>query len=286
MEIFIQTVVSGILIGLVFSLIAVGLTLIFGVVEIVNFAHGEFLMLAMYSTFWMFNLFHIDPIFCIPINALLLFFFGVAIYYLLIKHVIKAPMVAQIFATFGLMIFLQNVALFFFKPDYRMIGDTFLTGRIEIGGIFIGIPQLASGLMAAITTVGLYMLVKKTDTGMALQAVSEDKVAATLMGINSDRTFALAWGIGSACVGVAGTLVSTFYYIFPEVGLNFCLTAFVVVALGGFGSIPGAFIAGIIIGLVEVVGGFLIMPAYKHALVFAVYLVIVFTRPKGLMGQF
>ena len=233
-----------------------------------------------------FNLFHIDPIFCIPINAVLLFFFGVAIYYLLIKHVIKAPMVAQIFATFGLMIFLQNVALFLWKPDYRMIGDTFLTGRIVIGGIFIGIPQLASGLMAAITTVGLYMLVKKTDTGMALQAVSEDKVAATLMGINSDRTFALAWGIGSACVGVAGTLVSTFYYIFPEVGLNFCLTAFVVVALGGFGSIPGAFIAGIIIGLVEVVGGFLIMPAYKHALVFAVYLVIVFTRPKGLMGQF
>ncbi|RME82749.1 MAG: branched-chain amino acid ABC transporter permease [Caldilineae bacterium] len=282
---FLQTLVSGILIGFVFSLLSVGLTLIFGVMDIVNFAHGEHLMLAMYATFWMWTLWGIDPLFSLPVVALLLFILGVITYRLLIRYVLDAPMLAQIFVTFGLMVFLRNLAQVLWSEDYRRIGDTLLSGRIELFGIFIGRPQLFASLGAVITTGLLYFFLKRTRTGWALEATAEDKEVAGLMGINTERMFALAWGLGLASVGVAGALLATFNPIFPEVGTVFVLVTFVAVALGGFGSVPGAFIAGIIIGIVQVLGGFLWEPRFKTVLIYAIYLGVVFIRPQGLLGR-
>jgi len=283
-EMLIQTLVSGLLMGFLFSLIAVGLNLIFGVMDIVNFAHGDYLMLSMYTAFWLYTLWGVDPLFSLPVCAVLLFVIGWVTYQLIIKRVLKAPMLAQIFSTFGLMIFLRNAALLAWSSDYRAIKETLISGRIGISGVFIPIPQLVASVGAIITFGLIYWFMQRTEMGMALMATAEDAEAASLMGINSDRMYALSWGLGAACVGVAGALLSTFYYIFPEVGYLFGLLAYIIVALGGFGSITGAFIAGIIVGVVEVLFGFLVAPAFKYVFVYLIYLIVVIARPQGLLG--
>lgn len=281
-----QTILSGTLMGCIYALVAVGLCLIWGLMEIVNFAHGEMLMLAMFTAFWAFALYHIDPILSLPICMIVLFLIGVATYFIIIKKILKAPLLAQVLATFGLGIFLRYLAQFMWSPDFRTIKNPILTGNIGIGGLFVGIPQLVASLISILTFVLLYLFIHKTEVGVALLATSEDRVAASLMGINGDKMFALGWGIGAACLGVAGAVMSNFYYIFPEVGFSFSLIAYVAVALGGFGSIPGSFVAGIIIGLVEFLSGLFFTPAFKYAFVFMIYLLVVFIRPQGLWGRY
>jgi branched-chain amino acid transport system permease protein len=280
-----QALVSGLLIGFVFALIAAGLTLIFGVMEIVNFAHGEFLMLSMYLSYFLHAALGWDPIAALPINAVALFALGVLVYYALIRRVLRAPMLAQIFATFGLGVFLQNAAQFLWRPDFRTLGDTWVTGRFALAGVYVSGPQVAAAAGAVITTGALWWLLSRTEVGRALLATAEDRQAASLMGINPDRMFALAWGLGAACVGVAGALLSTFYYVFPQVGGVFALIAFVAVALGGFGSVVGAFAGGVLIGVVESLAGVFVAPAVKNLFVFAIYLVVVLLRPRGLVGK-
>ena len=285
-EILIQTLVSGVLIGLIYALVAIGLTMIFGVMDLVNFAHGEFLMFGMYSSFWLFVLYGIDPLFSLPLTALLLFGLGVLVYRVVIRKIIDAPMLSQIFATFGLMILFRGIAQFLWKPDFRTIEKSIISGKIDsLPGIHLGLPQVTAGVGAILVTLAVYFFLTKTKTGVALEATAADKEAAKLMGIDSQKMFALAWGIGAACAGVAGVLLSTFFPIFPEVGANFILIAFVVVNLGGFGSIAGAFFAGILVGVIEVMGGFLLGPQYKMAIVLALFLAVLVFRPQGLMGK-
>ncbi|RQP24993.1 branched-chain amino acid ABC transporter permease [Piscinibacter terrae] len=284
-DILLQTLASGILIGLIYALVAVGLTLIFGVMEITNFSHGEFLMLGMYSAFWMFALWHWDPIVTLPISAIGLFVVGAAMYRLVIKRIIGAAPISQIFTTFGLMILLRGVAQFLWKADYRAIDKSSVSGSLSLLGVQLGTPQLAAGVGAVLTTVAVYLFLSKTRAGAALEATAADREAAQLMGIDSQRMFTLAWGIGAACAGVAGALLATFFPIFPEVGANFILIAFVVVNLGGFGSVAGAFWAGLIVGVVEVMGGLLLGPQFKMAVVLALFLAMLIWRPQGLMGK-
>ena len=284
-DILLQTLLSGILIGLIYALVAIGLTIIFGVMDVVNFSHGEFLMLGMYSSFWLFALFALDPILTLPLTTMILFAFGYALYRLVIRRITDAPMLSQIFTTFGLMILLRGLAQFFWKPDFRSITHSSVEGTLSIGGIQIGMPQFVAGIGAIVVTVAVHQFITRTKTGAALEATASDRDAARLMGIDSQKMFALAWGLGAACAGVAGGLLSTFFPIFPEVGANFILIAFVVVNLGGFGSIAGAFWAGIIVGLVEVFGGLLIGPQYKLAIVLALFLGMLMWRPQGLLGK-
>jgi branched-chain amino acid transport system permease protein len=284
-QLLLQTLLSGVLIGLVYALVAVGLTLIFGVMDIVNFAHGEFLMLGMYASFWGFALWKLDPIFTLPLTALLLFAFGAALYHAVIRRIIDAPMLSQIFASFGLMILFRGLAQYLWKPDFRSVGHTVVEGKVAFAGLQFGLPQVVAALGAVATTGAVWWFLRRTRLGAALEATAADREAAALMGIDSQKMFALAWGIGAACAGVAGALLSTYYPIFPEVGSSFILIAFVLVALGGFGSVAGAFWAGILVGVVEVLGGFLWDPAYKMVLVLSLYLLVVWLRPQGLMGK-
>ncbi|HVO84958.1 MAG TPA: branched-chain amino acid ABC transporter permease [Syntrophobacteria bacterium] len=293
METLLQAVASGVLIGLVYALISVGLSLIFGLMEIVNFAHGEFLMLAMFASFWFHLLLGLDPLVSLPLVATLLGLVGLVTNRLVIAQIIRAPMLAQIFATFGLGLFLRSVAQFLWTPDFRLIQNPWLSrlfgGRVEIvRGVFVGVPQVAAALLAAVAFAALYLFITRTKMGLALQAVAEDKETAALMGINSQRMFDLGWVLGSACVGVAGAALASFYYIYPEVGGTFALIAYVVVALGGFGSVPGALVAGLVVGLVEILSPVMlgIAPSLKYAVVFSVYLLVVLIRPQGLMGRF
>jgi branched-chain amino acid transport system permease protein len=284
-SLLLQTLASGVLIGLIYALVAIGLTMIFGVMDIVNFAHGEFLMLGMYATFWLFALYHLDPMLTLPLTVLMLFAFGVLLYQVLIKRIINAPMLTQIFTTFGLMFLLRGVAQFLWKPDYRSIENSAVAGTVKILGIQLGQPQLVAGVGAVIVTGIVWWFLNHTRLGAALEATAADKDAARLMGIDSHRMFGLAWGIGAACAGAAGVLLATFFPIFPDVGANFILLAFVVVNLGGFGSVTGAFWAGILVGVLEVMGGLLLGPQYKLAVVLVLFLAVLMFRPQGLMGK-
>jgi branched-chain amino acid transport system permease protein len=285
-EIIIQTIVSGLLMGFIYALVAAGLSLIFGLMEIVNFAHGEFMMLSMYTAFWLYTLFGLDPLFSLPLCVALLFLIGVATHYGIIRRILDAPMLVQLTATFGLAVFLRSLAQFLWTPDFRTVGDPIVAGRVEVMGIFLGVPQLVASLGCVIAFVALYLFINRTETGMALQATAQDRDAAALMGIRTDRMYALGWGIGAACVAVAGVLLTNYYFVFPEVGLLFALIAYVAVAMGGFGSILGALVAGVLIGLVEALGGLLIAPAFKYVIIFVMYLVIVVVRPQGLFGRY
>ncbi|HTO98882.1 MAG TPA: branched-chain amino acid ABC transporter permease [Myxococcales bacterium] len=280
-----QTLLSGVLVGLVYALVAVGLTLIFGVMDIVNFAHGEFLMLGMYAGFWGWALWSLDPLATLPLAALLLFAFGALVYRLVIRRILDAPMLSQIFATFGIMILLRGLAQYLWKPDFRSVGETAVAGTLALGSLRFGRPQLAAALGSVLASALVWWFLRYTRPGAALEATAADREAASLMGIDPGRMFSLAWGIGAACAGIAGVLICTYQPVFPEVGANFILVAFVLVALGGFGSVPGAFWAGILIGIVEVLGGFLVGPAYKMVLVLSLYLVVVWLRPQGLLGR-
>jgi branched-chain amino acid transport system permease protein len=279
-------VVGGVLMGFVYALIAAGLALIFGLMEIVNFAHGEFLMVAMYVAFFAWALGQVDPVLSFPLAAAGLGALGWAVYHGIVRWVLDGPMLAQIFATFGLAVLLRSAAQFFFGVDFLTVNDPLLAGRIALGPVFVGVPQVAASVAALGAFVGLFLFLSRTETGLALQATAQDRQAAALMGIDTQRMFALGWVIGSACVGVAGGLLAMFFYVFPDVGGPFALLAYVTVALGGFGNVPATLAAGVLVGLVEAFAGLVLTPALKYSAVFALYLGVVLWRPQGLFGKF
>ncbi|WP_370114726.1 branched-chain amino acid ABC transporter permease [Bradyrhizobium sp. USDA 329] len=285
----IQSLASGLLMGLLYGLIAVGLALIFGLMDVTNFAHGEFLMLAMYLSFFLFAFFAIDPLLSAPLVAAALFVFGAVIYLLIVRFAMRAKANAgmvQIFTTFGLAIVMRGLAQFFFTPDYRSIPQSSLGGKtISFAGIFLPEPQLVGALVSVLAFAGLYFFIHRTDFGRAIEATREDPGAVALVGIDKNRVFAFGWGLGAALVGLAGAIMAVFFYIYPDVGASFALIAYVTVALGGFGSVFGAFAGGIIVGLVEAVTALVLPPSLKSVGIYAVYLLVVFIRPRGLFGS-
>jgi branched-chain amino acid transport system permease protein len=288
-ETIIQSLLSGLLTGLIYALVAVGLSLIFGLMDVVNFAHGEFLMMAMYATLGLTVVLAIDPIIAAPLVAALLFVFGALVYVGIIRFAMRATTnvgMVQIFSTFGLAILMRGITQFLFTPDYRSIQHAWTSGRtVSLGGIYLAAPQLVGGLVSAAAFAGLFLLITRTDFGKALEATREDAEAVALVGIDRNRVFMLGWGLGSALVGLAGAVLAMFFYIYPDVGVSFALLAYVTVALGGFGSVFGALAAGIILGLVEAITAMLLPPSLKAVGIYAVYLAVVWFRPRGLFGS-
>lgn len=280
-----QLAISGLGMGFLFALIAIGLTLIYGVMGVVNFAHGEFLMLAMYATYLAYATWHVDPLLSLPLVAAGMFVFGMAVYYTLVRRVMRGTMYSQIFATFGLMVFMQAGAQFFMGADYYAVRNSWLSGAIAFGKLTLPVPQLASIVGASLGTALLYWYVFRTATGRSLRAAAQDPQAAATLGIDVDRMYALAWGLGAACVGAAGSLLANFYPVYPRVGVLFVLLSYVAVALGGFGSLHGALVAGICIGVLQMMAGFFFDSELKYIPVYLLYLVIVLVRPRGLFGK-
>ncbi|HHY03740.1 MAG TPA: branched-chain amino acid ABC transporter permease [Thermoanaerobacterales bacterium] len=282
---FAQVIASGLLLGFVYSLVAIGLTLVWGVMDIINFAHGEFLMIAMYSAFWMYSLVNLDPLVSLPIVAVLVFGVGVLTYKLIIKRVIDAPGLTALLATFGLSLFIRNLAQFLWSPNYRFIGDCFVSDKkVMLGPVVVGLPQLVAAIGSIIMTLLVFYFIQRTKTGRAIQAAALDRNTAKLMGIDTEKVYALTFGLSGACVGVAGALMASFFPVSPDAGVLYSLLAFVIVALGGFGNISGALYGGLIIGLAEALGGYYIGTEFKYAIVFLIYLLVIQVRPKGLFG--
>ncbi len=279
-----QAVVSGLLIGSVYALISVGLALIWGVMDLVNFSHGHLLMVAMYVTFFAWSLFHLDPLIGMVIAAILLAALAVVIYYLAVRPVLGGTMLSQMVVTFGLLILMQGGAQLLFTPRSRgVVGPLMEKVRIDLGGIILGGPQLAAAVAALAGLGMLWLILNRTETGMAIRAVAQDVQAAQVMGINPDRIYALTWLITGASLGIAGAMLMNFYLVDPSIGLQFGLIAFIVISLGGFGSLLGAFLAGLAMGVVQDVVG-LYAPAYGLASIFLLYLIVTVLRPQGLLG--
>jgi branched-chain amino acid transport system permease protein len=283
-----QVAASGLLMGLIYALVAAGLSLIFGLMDVVNFAHGELLMLAMYAAFFLNAWSGLDPIILLPLVAAIMLAAGVAIYRGLIDRALSVTFnrgMVQIFVTFGLAIFIRGAAQFAFGGDFRSVQTSWFANRtLNLHGVYLPEPQLAASLVCLAAFAAL-LLISRTEFGRALEATREDRDAVALVGIDRDRIFALGWGLGLAAVGVAGTMLATFYYVSPNVGANFALIAYVTVALGGFGSLPGALVAGIIIGETEAVTAQLLEPSLKQVGMFAIYLLVLMVRPRGLFGK-
>jgi len=283
--ILLQLVVSGLLMGAVYALFSSGLTLIWGMMNVVNFAHGDFVMLAMYVAFYAFTLFHVGPLVSVPLAAGLLFVLGVVVYLGLVKQIMRGPMLAQILGTFGLALVLRYAAFWAFSANFVAMPDRLVGGTLDLGGVRIENARLLAGVVALALTLGMHLTLTRTMLGSRVLAVAEDRVAAMLMGIRPDRMQALAWGVGAASTGIAGALIALFFYISPTVGESLALIAFVVVCLGGFGSVPGALIAGLAIGVIEALSAYFIGAVYQDVVVYALFLAVLWVRPQGFLGK-
>lgn len=293
-----KSLVGGLLMGAVFALVALGLTIIFGVMDIVNFAHGEFLMVGMYTTLLLAQGTGVDPLVTLPVTGAVGALLGVACYYGLVRFLLRGPMLAQLLGTFGLMIFLRNLALLIMGSEPRIVQKGLLVGTsFVVGpGIVIDATKLVAGAFSLAAFWACWWLLAKTKIGMALTATSLDAEGARYMGISTERMNALAWAIGGASVAIAGGLLVNFWPVDPNVGLLFTMIAFAIVALGGFGSIKGALYAGIIIGLIvqlpPVWDAFLSainvtgwdIHSFKYTMVYLIYFLIMVVRPQGLFG--
>jgi branched-chain amino acid transport system permease protein len=301
MDILLGSLVSGLLLGMVLALVALGLTIIFGMMDIVNFAHGEFLMLGMYTGLLTSQATGLDPLFTLPVAALVGFLLGVLCYTGFVKYLLRGPMIAQLLGTFGLMLFLRNMALMFFGANDRSLHTGLLVGKsFDIGsGIIVSATKLAVAVLAVLSFVAIWLLMNRTRLGKALTATALNRQGARYMGIPTERMNALAWGIGGGSTTVAGALIVNFWAVNPYVGLTFTMIAFTVVALGGFGSVPGAFFAGLVVGLITEIPGFwdffaitfdidwmseVPMTSFKYMWIYVAYFVIMVVRPRGLFG--
>lgn len=262
LEVFLQTLISGLLLGGLYALIGLGMTLIMGVMKIINLAHGELMMVAMYIAYWMFVLFHIDPYLSVFLATPVLFFLGIGIQKFLINPVLKVESILpenQVILTVGVGMVLANLATMFFKSDYRStpvsyatdafyLGDYWTTSPIELS---LSVPWSVSFVIAVVITIALWFFLGKTDMGRSIRATAQDLDAATLMGVNVKLMRVVTFGIGSGLVGAAGCLFIPIYYLFPSLGGQFTLIAFVITILGGLGSTVGAIIGGLILGVFE-----------------------------------
>lgn len=291
-----QALATGLLVGGVYGLVALGLTLIFGVLDIINFAHGALLTAAMYITFVLYTRFAVDPYVAILIAAPALFVIGAIIQRLVIHPARHAPTHNQLLLTLGLALFIENLLLVIFTGTPRSIRLPYGRGATDLGlatvdfplriaGTTITMSRLAAFLFALLLTGVLYLLLQRTDLGKSIRATAQDKEGARLVGIDIERINLITFGLGTACVGAAGALVLPFLAVDPTVGEAFNITAFVIVVLGGMGSVPGALLGGLIVGLTQELGVVFAPSSTKLLGVFVIFLLALMFRPQGLLGR-
>ena len=284
LSILFASVLNGITTGAVYALIALGLTLIYGVLHIINFAHGASLMVALYGVYFLKEQLGIDPYLALPIMVPAMFAFG----YLLQRGVINRASHGKdeniLLVTLGISIILENLALLFFKSDTRNIETAYTLTTVSIGPAMIALPKIVSFAGALVVSAVLLAVMRYTDLGRAIRAVAKEKHGARLMGIDVDHVYAMCFGIGLACLGAAACFLLPAYYVNPLVGSGFVLVAFTIVVLGGMGSFVGALIGGLLIGVVESIGGLYLGESLGQVGIFAIFIAVLLLRPQGLFG--
>jgi branched-chain amino acid transport system permease protein len=285
MEVFLQTFVSGILIGGIYALIGIGMTLIMGVMGIINLAHGQLMMVAMYITYVLFERLNLDPYFSLFIAMPALFLIGAGIQKYLLNPLLKIDSILpenQVLMTVGIGMVLTEIARFIFRSDYKSVSTSYTAASFYLGGISFNLPMVVAFGIAILLTIGLFFFLLKTDTGKSVRATAQNKDAALLMGINAEWITVLTYGLGAALVAAAGTLLLPIYYLFPDVGGPFTLKAFVITILGGLGSTVGAIVGGVVLGVAESLGATYLSMALKDAVGMFIFLLVLIFLPGGL----
>ncbi|MCD6574053.1 branched-chain amino acid ABC transporter permease [Candidatus Aerophobetes bacterium] len=281
--VFLQIAMMGIYTGSLYALIAIGLTLIFGVLEIVNFAHGEFLMLSMYGSFWLMKFFGLSPYLSFFILVPVFFLIGAGIEYLLIQPIVDKPFTIQICVTLGLSLILSRGALLAWGPGPRVVKSNFASGILNLSGVYLTYGEFLMFVISIFIIMILFLFLYKTYTGKAIRAVAQGRIGAKLLGINVSRIYLLTFGIGIACVAAAGVIMSPVYTAIPSIGTTFVMLAFIIVVLGGYKSLLGTLLGAFILAFIEVFTSFLITPHLKEAVMFGIFILILLWRPSGLL---
>lgn len=283
LNVILQSVASGLMNGGIYALVAVGLTLIFGVMRVINFAHGEFLMLAMYLAFFAWSMLGIDPYWMLLLAPLVLALLGVVFFEYLTRYAMGAPEINQMAVTLGASLLLQNAALLAFKGDNQIVTLARATDSIMLGAVTLQVPQLAAATVSVVLLGAVYLLLTRTDLGLMMRATAQSGEGAALSGIDLARVYRWAMALGVATLGFAGPLILPTMYVNPNVGTLFTLKAFVIVIAGGLGSVPGALLGGLLVGLTESMAGVWLPGAAASAIPFAFLVVVMIWRPQGLL---
>lgn len=279
-----QVILSGIMVGGLYALVAVGLNLVFGVLRIINFAHGEYLMVSMYGAWWLWRI-GLDPYLAILVVVPAMAALGALSERFLVRYTLSSHAHVKIFVTLGLSLALQNLALLAFSADYLNVRTIYQTATFGFAGLTFSVTRLVAFFAMLAAAGGLFLFLQRTDFGKAIRATAQDSTTARLMGIDVDRIYMVTFAIGSALVGLAGCLLVPIYYVFPTVGIDFVVVAFVVVVLGGLGSLPGAIIGGLLIGVIEQLSGFFVETSLRQVVYFVIFIAVLAVRPAGLLGQ-
>jgi branched-chain amino acid transport system permease protein len=282
---YLNVIIAGLLTGAVYGLMALGLSIIFGVIRIVNFAHGEMMVLAMYAVYLLNQHFGLDPLLMVPVAAALLFVFGYALQRSLINRFISRPDHEQFILLLAIAILLTSSTLMAFGPDARNVQVDYAYESYEIGGLLFDKVRVLAALGAVAGVAALTLFFRFTRTGKAIRACADNQIGAQVVGLDVKRLYAVTFGLGAACVGAAGALLLLLVDVEPYIASNYTLLAFIIVILGGLGSMPGALVGGLLVGVSEALSGFLIMPSLKSMFSFGLLILVLLMRPQGLMGR-
>jgi branched-chain amino acid transport system permease protein len=283
--VFIQAVINGLLLGGVYAAYSAGFSLIFGVMGVVNLAHGELIMLGAFTSYWMFECFHVDPYLSLPLATVLLFVFGYLIQKYVINRVIDQPHIMSYILTFGIHLIVANLALKMWSHDFRSITTSYSGANAAFWGLNIPYARLITFFLAGMVIAGLWFFLDRTETGRAIRATAMDKDVARLMGVDVREIYAVTFGIGAGITGLAGASISPFVIIFPEMGLNYTIVAFCVVVLGGMGYMPGALWGGAILGVAQSLAATYLSAGISVAITFLMLFVMLIVRPAGIVGK-
>ncbi len=281
---FLQAVLDGLMIGGVYAVISIGLTLVFGVMGIINFAQAEFLMLGMFVAYFAWQFFGLDPLIGSVLSFAIIFGIGVFVQLTLIQRVLDAPPVAQIFVTVGLLIVIENLALIAFGSDFRSVSTPYQTSALRLGPLFISVPYLAAFLMSLLSGCALWLFTNRTWYGRAMRATAQDPMAANLMGIDANRMRQIAFGLGVGLTAFGGAVILPYFTVQPTVGQQFVVLMFTAVVLGGLGSVAGAVVGGLAVGVIQSVSTLFFPIQLQNLILFIVFITVLALRPTGLLG--
>ncbi len=281
-----QSLVNGIMTGCMLGLIAVGLTLITGVVKVINFAHGDFLMVGMYITFSLFTVFELDPYLSALITIPALFLIGVILFRFFVKPMLGADEFTHVLITFGLALVIRNVCMMIYDPDIRVAYEPYMLQPLfTADNIIFSVSRVAPCGVAIVVIAFVYWVLHRTDLGRCIRATAEDYQAAALLGINPNRVYMVAIGLGCACLGAAAPFLLPIYYVYPEVGMYFTLLSFLIMIMGGTGNIAGALLGGLIVGIIQAMGGVLLSGSEANLLLFVIFMLVLLFRPQGILAR-
>ena len=285
LDVYLNVVVAGVLTGLVYGLMALGLSVIFGVVRVVNFAHGEMMSIAMYIAVVLFTTLHLDPLVMLVPIATVMFVFGYALQARLINPFITRPESSQFLLLVAVAIIIVNTLLIIFGPDAQTIQTSYAYDSFQLGPLIVDATKLYAGAAAILVTCVLFAFFRFSLVGKAIRACADNYTGALVVGLDVNRFYALTFGIGAACVGAAGVMMTLIIDVTPVVGPTYTLLAFVIVITGGLGSMAGALLGGLLIGLTEALAGLLFVPSAKSMFAFAILVLVLLFRPQGILGK-